>query len=714
MDIYITNNNQFAEFSAGKLATNIIELQQKIHRDIFVVFASGNTMPEILNELSKNLQIDWSRIQAFHLDEYKGLAINNKYSYASFFQKNIFDKVKIPQDKIHFINGLNPNFKKYKQLLKNGADIAIVGIGMDGHLAFNEPGAGFNSQMRLVRLNSKTLQSNKNKYPQIINNPYAYTLGLEDIFKSKKIFLFVNTMSKADIIKKALEGSVSIKVPASILQKHLNVSCVVDTSAGSLLSVKRHNKLFNLAVSDEDINSFFDTLDSSLVSSKPTIPEYIRKFPLFSNQKILILENTKNQSDLFAGNFVKAMEKYGNNSVQKHIIPHNNQYKIIQEYNPSIIFAPEKNLQAKTWLQNYLNKKSEIKLLLYETIESKSDFNLCIGFEKDDLSNANKALCFHKSQIKRIDLPVISKYLYDINAQLSKARGIDLNRYANIFWMYYINKHKKLIPIKDQKLRKIVLEPAAKSSEFEIAQDNQIFIVSPHPDDTETALGGFVRKLVKAGFLINNLVYKKGSKGVKLNLLDKILSKKPGVIRKQEAENAKAILNKDVPGRINYTYFDFKYSRTQDTSRFKSTKTYKQHNQKLKDYFEKYLQFKNTKQYIVIMPCLNDNHPSHRYASKLTIDVLKDLAYKYQSKITIFFYQTPWTGKYNTYFHYHENIFSKNKIGTKIAESQKQMLAKSTTELTGKFGNRAVSSQVLGGKYVERFQRKTIRNIKDL
>ncbi|MFC1656928.1 glucosamine-6-phosphate deaminase, partial [Patescibacteria group bacterium] len=238
MNILVTHRDEFAKFAAGKIANNIIELQQKTQKDIFVVFASGNTMIDILHQLSENRYINWRRIQFFHLDEYKGLALNNRYSYAKYFQNNLFSKINIPKTNIHYINGLCPNYQDYQELLKHGADITILGIGIDGHLGFNEPGSSFNSQMRLVRLNSKTIHSNKNKYPQIANNPYAYTLGLADIFKSKKIFLFANTISKANIIKKALESSLSKKVPASILQKHKNVNCILGSSAASLLSIR--------------------------------------------------------------------------------------------------------------------------------------------------------------------------------------------------------------------------------------------------------------------------------------------------------------------------------------------------------------------------------------------------------------------------------------------------------------------------------------------
>ena len=492
------------------------------------------------------------------------------------------------------------------------------------------------------------------------------------------------------------------------------MSCIVDKSAGSLINVKKHKELFDLTTNSQGIEDFINSNDGFLLSLNSKIPKSIRRFPLLINQKILVLESVKSESDLFAGNLIRALEKYGNNAIFKTTFSNIEHSKIVNKFNPGIIFVPDKDLEVKTWLKKYINKKIEFTLFIYETIKSKSNFDLYAGFGKDELNNALESLRAHKSQLNRINFLKISKFLYEINSDLLKIRNIDPYKYANIFWSYHINKQKKLIATSNKNLRKIVFEKSSKLSEFEISQDSQMFIISPHPDDTEIALGGFVRKLTKAGFIINNLVYTNGSRGVKLSIIDKILSRKLKNIRITEAENAIKVLNKNTTGMVKNTYMNIRLSPNTHIKDIPSTLNQKSHNHQLRDYFEKYFQFKNTKQYIIILPCLYDNHPTHRYVSKLTIDVLKEFAYKYQVKIRILFYHTPWAGKFNTYFHASENVRYKDKGLFEVVKKQKMMLANLTTELAGEFGNSSIDSDILGGEYVERFQRISIKNTKDL
>ena len=233
MKINIVKSNEFAIKSAQAVSREIKKLQKVLDRNVNIVLATGNTMVGFLDELSKIEGIDWSKINAFHLDEYKDLDVNSPYSFAYFLNKNLFSKIDLPKNNMFY---LSENKDNYLELLENkgGADIIMLGVGMDGHLAFNEPPkySKFDSHLREVELTQETIDSNIDDYPDIVKNPYAYTMGMADIMSGKKIFFMANKAKKADIIKKALKGPVTEDIPASILQRHKNVEVVLDEEAG--------------------------------------------------------------------------------------------------------------------------------------------------------------------------------------------------------------------------------------------------------------------------------------------------------------------------------------------------------------------------------------------------------------------------------------------------------------------------------------------------
>jgi glucosamine-6-phosphate deaminase len=241
MKINIVDSKNFEVESALAVSKEIKRLQKILNRNLNIVLATGNTMVGFLDELSKISGIDWKKINAFHLDEYKGLKTTSPYSFAYFLNKNLFSKIEILKNNIFY---LCENKDKYLELLesKGGADIIMLGIGLDGHLAFNEPPkySNFDSRLREVSLTQETIDSNICDYPEIKENPFAYTMGMADIMDGKKIFFLANKTKKAKIVGEALKGPITTNVPASILQKHNNVEVILDKEASAELGENKN------------------------------------------------------------------------------------------------------------------------------------------------------------------------------------------------------------------------------------------------------------------------------------------------------------------------------------------------------------------------------------------------------------------------------------------------------------------------------------------
>jgi len=210
---------------------------------------TGNTpllMYKDLVHLHKNGLFDAPQVTTFNLDEYYGLSLRDRQSYAYFMKNMFFKYVEVLES--HIPNGLIPKEKveeycgSYERLIaaSGGLDITVLGIGGDGHIAFNEPGSSFSSRTRLVELSAQTIKDNsepfikaKKKMPTL-----AITMGIATIMESRTIMLLASRKSKADILKRALEGPVTEDVPASILQTHKNVIIIADEEAASKLAKK--------------------------------------------------------------------------------------------------------------------------------------------------------------------------------------------------------------------------------------------------------------------------------------------------------------------------------------------------------------------------------------------------------------------------------------------------------------------------------------------
>lgn len=182
------------------------------------------------------------RIQTFNLDEYVGLAKDHEGSYYYYMNERFFKPLELTEEQTNVPNGLAKDFteecEKYEQKIRNagGIDLQFLGIGVNGHIGFNEPGTPFTSRTHVVELTESTMEVNSRFFETKTEMPNkAITMGIESIMNSKEIILLVNGEHKAEALKQTVEGKVDEKFPASVLQNHPNVTIIADKPALSKL-----------------------------------------------------------------------------------------------------------------------------------------------------------------------------------------------------------------------------------------------------------------------------------------------------------------------------------------------------------------------------------------------------------------------------------------------------------------------------------------------
>lgn len=187
----------------------------------------------------QNNEVSFKNVVSFNLDEYVGLDGNHNQSYRYFMNNNLFNHIDIDLNNTHVPSGTGDYEQlanEYDELIENagGIDFQILGIGSDGHIAFNEPGTSFDSLTHIAELAESTIRDNSRFFKSIEEVPTkAVTMGLASIMRAKKIVLIATGVNKADAIAGLLEGLISEKLPCSILRNHPDVTIYVDHDAFS-------------------------------------------------------------------------------------------------------------------------------------------------------------------------------------------------------------------------------------------------------------------------------------------------------------------------------------------------------------------------------------------------------------------------------------------------------------------------------------------------
>ncbi|MBO5358906.1 MAG: glucosamine-6-phosphate deaminase [Clostridia bacterium] len=228
--IKVENYEQLSEKAAQIIADVVINKP-----DCVLGLATGSSPIGTYKNLvkwNKEGKLDFSKVMSINLDEYEGLDGEHDQSYRYFMNDNLFNHINIDKANTFVPNGkaddIDAECKNYDQrIADHGIDIQLLGIGLDGHIGFNEPDEFFTKETHKVVLDESTIVANARFFESIDDVPKtAITMGMGGIMSAKKVLLIANGQSKKDIIEKAFFGPITPKVPASILQLHNDVTVI--------------------------------------------------------------------------------------------------------------------------------------------------------------------------------------------------------------------------------------------------------------------------------------------------------------------------------------------------------------------------------------------------------------------------------------------------------------------------------------------------------
>ena len=241
MDIIIKENAGDFDREAAMYITR----QAVKKRDTAFCLATGDTTFNVYShvvELFRELKVDYSQCKACNLDEYLGIAPSDERSCYFRIMDSILGKANFKQENIFLPRGDCENPEKELTVFSEkincfgGIDLLVLGIGSNGHIAFNEPGTPFDSSFRIAPLSEKTRKDKADFFGSLDKVPkFGITMGIKDIMMAKEILLLAKGRAKAEIIKRIIHGPMDSDIPASIVRVHPSLTILLDKMAASLL-----------------------------------------------------------------------------------------------------------------------------------------------------------------------------------------------------------------------------------------------------------------------------------------------------------------------------------------------------------------------------------------------------------------------------------------------------------------------------------------------
>lgn len=226
---------------AAEIGARIIARQIKEKSDSVIGMATGSTPVSMYQKLIE-MDLDWSQVTTFNLDEYIGLPKEHPQTYHSFMWENLFKHINIDASKVHIPDGnasdIPGHCAEYEAAIvaAGGIDIQVLGIGTDGHIGFNEPSSSLASRTRIKTLTERTVQDNARFFDSAEEVPrHVITMGIGTIMEARTNLLLAFGDNKSAAIAGAVEGPITANNPASILQMHPSVKVCLDDAAAEKL-----------------------------------------------------------------------------------------------------------------------------------------------------------------------------------------------------------------------------------------------------------------------------------------------------------------------------------------------------------------------------------------------------------------------------------------------------------------------------------------------
>ncbi len=245
MDIAVFDDKQTLGQQAARRGADLIRQALAERGQASIIVATGASQFEMLSELSTSADIDWSKVTAYHLDEYVGLPITHPASFRLYLWQRFISRLPLPLRAFHYVNAETDPQAECNRLgrliAQTPIDVAFIGIGENGHLAFNDPPADFETTAPylVVTLDEacRRQQVGEGWFATLADVPtHAISMSIRQILASRAIVCTVPDARKASAVRGAVEGPITPDVPASILQQHPATALMLDRDSAGLLS----------------------------------------------------------------------------------------------------------------------------------------------------------------------------------------------------------------------------------------------------------------------------------------------------------------------------------------------------------------------------------------------------------------------------------------------------------------------------------------------
>lgn len=239
---------QLAEWAAEYVIKKINDFKPTLQKKFVLGLPTGSSpviMYKKLIAAYNQKRVSFKNVVTFNMDEYVGLPVDHPESYHSFMYNNLFKHIDCPDENIHILNGnasdLEAECANYEMMIQEagGIDLFIGGVGVDGHIAFNEPGSSLSSRTRQKTLTTETRMVNSRFFGNDMNKvpAFALTVGVGTVMDAREVMVLVNGHAKARALQAAVEGGVSQMFTISALQMHKHGIIVCDEAATDELKV---------------------------------------------------------------------------------------------------------------------------------------------------------------------------------------------------------------------------------------------------------------------------------------------------------------------------------------------------------------------------------------------------------------------------------------------------------------------------------------------